>query len=87
MKLVDHTNTGRTGNRPPYRTDCLLVFCDPRTAAEELRRTIDYIASSTSSTTNRRTEGPSSSTTTISFSQLAQHLVFITADTVPETQV
>ena len=70
---------------PPYRTACLLVFCDPRTASDDLRRTIDYVAS-TCSTTTRKTGGTSSSTAAISSSQLAQHIVFITADTVPETQ-
>ena len=70
---------------PPYRTACLLVVCDPRTASDDLRRTIDYVAS-TCSTTTRKTGGTSSSTAAISSSQLAQHIVFITADTVPETQ-
>lgn len=55
---------------PPYLTDCLVVFADPRTNSGDLRRTLKYLAS------NLRDKPD----------KVTQQVVFVTADSAQETR-
>ena len=64
---------------PPYLKSCLIVFVDPRTNSNDLRRTIQYLSSIS-------TISSSSSSSSSSPSDNDGDVVFVTADSVAETK-
>jgi hypothetical protein len=57
---------------PPYLTDCMVVFADPRTSSGDLRQTLKYLASNLKDQDEEQ--------------KLTKQVIFITADSVQETQ-
>lgn len=53
---------------PPYLTDCLVVFADPRANSGDLRQTLKYLISSLNNQPDK----------------FSQQIAFITADSIPE---